>query len=201
MFFWRSGGSTPTSLESRQSSSCWPGASTAASWPGPARATRGTSPSLLGNAPLPLSNAAFHLPLHPDPFGSSALKINRFLFWMWRVGRISLTVYMNSSFVFQNDWNLRDAVIQLYWCLMKKPECSLEWESLCFYILKKTNLDRSWMRNVLLWENIKSLLLQTSDAENLPGLCSHSVCWSIDSINRASAVCVCVIVQNKYRGK
>lgn len=120
MFFWRSGGSTPTSLESRQSSSCWPGASTAASWPGPARATRGTSPSLLGNAPLPLSNAAFHLPLHPDPFGSSALKINRFLFWMWRVGRISLTVYMNSSFVFQNDWNLRDAVIQLYWCLMKK---------------------------------------------------------------------------------
>lgn len=43
-----SGGSIPTSLELRQSSSCWRGVSMAVSWPGPARATPGTLPSLLG---------------------------------------------------------------------------------------------------------------------------------------------------------
>lgn len=42
------GGSTLTSLESRQSNSCWPGESTAVSWPGPARAIQGISPCQSG---------------------------------------------------------------------------------------------------------------------------------------------------------
>lgn len=42
------GGSIPTSLELRQNSSCWREVSMAVSWPGPARATPGTSPCLLG---------------------------------------------------------------------------------------------------------------------------------------------------------
>lgn len=57
---WFSGGSTPTSPESRQSSSCWPGVSTAVSWPGPARATRGILPSQSGRlVPSALSISPF----------------------------------------------------------------------------------------------------------------------------------------------